>query len=502
MSSPTLTIHHSLVTVAVTVATTIMIVAALGTGTVPAASAAPGARVVNGSPVSPATYDARWRSIAALVARGEADTRKGHFCGATFVGPRTVVTAAHCVADPRHLLLLDDAGRYVRYNNARAIPTTRFQVVAGRRSLGVRDGDRIDVEQVLIHPRYDPIVGEFDIALVRLARRTRDAAGVVPISPVQPGEDSIWGNGAGLAPSPVTGPWVGGWGMRYLPSDAGFFSGSQHTPILRPTKPTKRPSYGTGASTGRGGRLLANTLEEALVPIQPDARCDVGTVGGPDLGYGRAFDVATMLCAGTLDTSDANDENVSTSGIDACYGDSGGPLVASTGSEIRLVGVVSFGTGCATRDSFGVYTRVGALRDFFANVPRRPVQVAVKPTIMGDAFVGATLRCNPGRWTGAGTKRHAYRWVTRMNGEDGGEATLTARTAWERLPRSGARRTYQVKPTDRGTRIACLVIATNGATTAAITSSTVKVPGPPIADPEKEEDEEDDDDKDDFFSRR
>ncbi len=469
----------------------------------PTAGAAPTGRVINGTPVSTAAWDSRWRSTAALVARGEADTRKGHFCGATFISAQTVVTAAHCVSDPSRLLLLDDGGRYARYNNTRAVKATRFQVVGGRRSLSVRDGDRINVTHVLIHPRYDPIGGEFDIALLQLARAPRDAAGVVPISPVQPGEDAIWGSGAGIAPSPTTGPWVAGWGLRTVPSLDAFFSSSPNTPILRPTKPTKRPSYGTGVSTARSGRLLANTLEEALVPIQPDGRCDTGTIGGPDPGFGRAFDVATMLCAGTLDTSDANDLNATTNGVDACFGDSGGPLVASTGGAIRLVGIVSFGTGCATRNAFGVYTRVAALREFLGTVPTRQVLVAAKPRAMGDGYVGSTLTCSPGRWSGSGTKRYAYRWVRELSSDDAGDAAYSAREAWERLPRSGARRVYQVKPGDRGTRIACLVIATNGQTTAAENSNLVRIAGPKPVDPEDEAEDDDDDDEDEgFFSRR
>lgn len=479
------------------------LVAALALTAAPSASAAPAARVINGTPVSIETWNARWRSTAALVARGEADTRKGHFCGATFIGAQTVVTAAHCVSDPSRLLLLDDGGRYRRYNNTRAVKTTRFQVVGGRRSLSVRDGDRIDVTHVLIHPRYDPIGGEFDIALLQLARAPRDAAGVVPISPVQPGEDAIWGNGAGMSVSAATGPWVAGWGLRTVPTLDGLFSSAQNAPILRPTKPTKRPSYGTGVSTARSARLLANTLEEALVPIQPDGRCDTGTVGGPDPGYGRAFDVATMLCAGALDTSDANDLNATTNGVDACFGDSGGPLVASTGSAVRLVGIVSFGTGCATRTSFGVYTRVAALRDFFANVPTRAVQVAVKPVIEGEGYVGSTMTCDPGRWTGSGTKTFAYRWVRELDADEAGDAAFTASEAWERLPRSGAKRAYQVKPGDRGRRIACLVIASNGQTTAAENSNTIRIAGTLPADPEDEDDDDEDEDDDEgFFSRR
>jgi hypothetical protein len=46
-------------------------------------------------------------------------------------------------------------------------------------------------------------------------------------------------------------------------------------------------------------------------------------------------------------------------GIDTCFGDSGGPMQAPLeGGGYRLVGITSWGDGCARPDSPGVYTRI------------------------------------------------------------------------------------------------------------------------------------------------
>jgi trypsin len=78
------------------------------------------------------------------------------------------------------------------------------------------------------------------------------------------------------------------------------------------------------------------------VPYVTDAECSGA--------YGAEFNADSMICAGDLDNG----------GVDSCQGDSGGPLVSPDGV---LVGIVSWGYGCAEAGNPGVYANVGLLHD-------------------------------------------------------------------------------------------------------------------------------------------
>ncbi|XP_028971322.1 serine protease hepsin isoform X1 [Esox lucius] len=120
-------------------------------------------------------------------------------------------------------------------------------------------------------------------------------------------------------------------------------------------QPVCLPHYGQRLIDGQMGTVtgwgnvgyygnLADVLQEANVPIINDAVCNA-----PDY-YDNQI-TTSMFCAG-----------FEKGGTDACQGDSGGPFVAqdclSKASRYRLLGVVSWGTGCATAKKPGVYTRV------------------------------------------------------------------------------------------------------------------------------------------------
>jgi secreted trypsin-like serine protease len=55
--------------------------------------------------------------------------------------------------------------------------------------------------------------------------------------------------------------------------------------------------------------------------------------------------------------------------VDSCQGDSGGPLMMfTTSNQWVLVGLISYGYGCALANYMGVYTRVAAYQDWIRDM--------------------------------------------------------------------------------------------------------------------------------------
>lgn len=84
-------------------------------------------------------------------------------------------------------------------------------------------------------------------------------------------------------------------------------------------------------------------LQEVEVPVISNERCVSET------NYTNKMITSNMLCAGYPGKGER----------DSCQGDSGGPLVIERADKrLSLIGVVSWGNGCARKDFPGVYTRV------------------------------------------------------------------------------------------------------------------------------------------------
>lgn len=116
--------------------------------------------------------------------------------------------------------------------------------------------------------------------------------------------------------------------------------------------------YGRLASQGN----LPGHLRSVNVPVVSQTRCQLVY---PDVT------AEENICAG-------NDK------FDSCQGDSGGPLwerAAMNASEILLLGVVSYGYGCASPNAPGVYTRVSGYADWIESILALPDTNYVAPSL-------------------------------------------------------------------------------------------------------------------------
>jgi len=182
-----------------------------------------------------------------------------------------------------------------------------YNVVVGRHDHGDRDGEVMSVKKVLKHPGYESDTTNNDYMLIFLDK---------PVSVNNIKFASVTDNLV-RANEAVT---VVGWGDMDIDLDE---------------------------------EELPDELREVEVYTISNNECDdsEGVIDGERDSYNGQI-TSSMLCAEHPKRKDA------------CQGDSGGPLVKRSGSgsgeEFELVGVVSWGVGCAHDDFPGVYARVSA----------------------------------------------------------------------------------------------------------------------------------------------
>jgi len=169
-------------------------------------------------------------------------------------------------------------------------------------------------------------------------------------------------------------------------------SGSEQT-ITRHATATSHPSYDSWASSSDIALLHLDSPVDITEEVSPVCLPEQGeaftagtycyTTGWGDTAYGGSSpDVLLQVGVPLVSTEQCNhadwyggsiDETMVCAGYeeggrDSCQGDSGGPLVCQNGDGVwRLIGVVSWGYGCASPRNPGVYSYVPQFRDWIDN---------------------------------------------------------------------------------------------------------------------------------------
>jgi secreted trypsin-like serine protease len=280
-------------------------------------------RIFFGSEAPKGAYPFIVSAIIAEAAPTEEELPAAHHCGGTLIKERWVLTAAHCFAD------MDENG------NMKAASPALFQVYAG--SNDFRDGQRVKVTRIILHPDYDPISFDSDVALLELEEAPSRArvATIALTTLATEREHSAPGR-------PVI---TAGWGE----TETGTSPGTLHHVDIDMLDAAMCEANIVRDYANIAGDFIREELGMRVSDAVIDEIKDILSKNGR-----RMTD--SMICSGRLRTR-----------RDACYGDSGGPLFARLpNGRFVQVGITSWGIGCglSERGLYGIYTRVAKFADW------------------------------------------------------------------------------------------------------------------------------------------
>ncbi len=229
-----------------------------------------------------------------------------HRCGAVYIGDNFVLTAAHCIGD------------VTTFKSNRRIRLGTLDLAS--------EGLVYSVGDVVVHDPYfnnNMDAPSDDIAIIRIvpfnaaAKRARiERFAIRPLDPSR-GDRPV----AALDNLRVTG-----WGRTLARRSSGNLE---------------------FAADGKTRNPMPGMLQQVNLIARPAACTSLP-------GYQQRL-IGKIVCA------------MGTAGKDSCNGDSGGPLTRAQGTGGRvLVGLVSWGKGCAQPGQPGTYTDVSAYLDWIA----------------------------------------------------------------------------------------------------------------------------------------
>ena len=289
-----------------TIIATILAVGTISASVVAPASAGPAGPQPIIGGTTAAINDVPWQVALLNYGAVGPELYDAQFCGGSLINARWVVTAAHCLDD-------DDPDVYAPINSR------YLRVAAGVDDLEVPRGtNEHRVDRIILYPGYEG--GVNDIALVQISDRFTFTDAIQPVAlPLALDGDVI--------PALDTDILVSGWG--------------------------EQQAY-------RAGKYPTELLKTTLAVLAAPLSRECGSYAN------SAWNYRYEICVG-----------VAEGGRDTCQGDSGGPYVSlgldsdgNGSTEPTLVGVTSWGDGCADEGFPGFATRVTSYVDWM--IPEVP----------------------------------------------------------------------------------------------------------------------------------